>query len=170
MAGLAAGAAGQDRGDLVVVEAEDLAEHIVGVLTQAGRRQAGPIVVAPDPELVAFVGDLPHLGVFEAPEERTMGQLRIHLVITRALHHAGGHAGGLQPAHQFERLVLDREGGHLAVDQSGVVQPPGRRVELRVGRPRRVAQHSPEGSPLVVVLDRDGAPLIDASARVDVVR
>src|SRR5215216_2003101 len=92
----AARARGEEAGDLLDVEPEDLVEHLEGVLAEARGREAGPVVVAADPELVALVGHLAHLGMLEAAEERSMRQLRVLHVVARALHHASRDTRRLQ--------------------------------------------------------------------------
>src|SRR3954454_18812561 len=100
-----AGAAFEHSGDFVAVETEDLVEHLVRVLSETRRGKARAVVIAADPELVSFVRHLAHLGMFEAPEELAVRELRIVHVVAGALYHPGGNAFGLEQLHQGPGFV-----------------------------------------------------------------
>jgi hypothetical protein len=163
-------AAGSDAGQILIAETEDLLQHLDRVLAKTGRGRQRPAVVPRDAELVALVRHLAHLGVVERAEEPAVAELRILEVVARALHHAGGDAGGLQAQHELARRVPRRHFGQLAVDQRALRTPSGDGVERGRRRPLWLAERAAQGAPLRVGLDGDGAPLVGAGARIDIVR
>src|SRR3989442_14198789 len=90
-------AAGRDSREILDRVAEGLLQHLDRVLAEARRGGARAVVVAEDAKLMALVPHLAHLGVLQRPEELPVTELRIVDVVARALHHARGSSGCLQP-------------------------------------------------------------------------
>src|SRR4029077_15790965 len=145
----AGGAGGQERGDLVLAEA-DLAEHLRAVLAQARRQAAdrarGLAVAGRQPGQAH-----PTLGrvVHRLPEPHRL-EMR---VVQQRLERVHAHRRNVEPVEVGQPLrVRPRDGdrSHLAVEDLDVAQPRPERLEARIVEQVLAAGEDEEVPPVLI--------------------
>src|SRR5579875_4097281 len=151
-------------GELLGRQAEQLAEHVLVVLAQAGAGQARLLGRLREREAARLVAEGAECWVRQRLPEAARGELRVAVQVGHGVHRGGGDARGLQQGHQLARRVLARPLGQARLDGVLVRLAAQHGRVGGVARPLGVAHGAAQRLPLGVAGDADSAPGVVAAA------